>query len=381
MADIIEPLDDQPEGGAELTVDATTDDGAIADTGDSDAAGQPRDAAGRYAPKAGADEAQTTDGTAADPTAAPLEGEPSAAAAAAANAPAGRPAATPAATDAPWSIAALGRSYEIPGTKVAADGSIALSREGAEMVHRYVGKGIRFESEFPRLKQELERARAERTERDEQNDIIAQEFARLATLDDAELLYAIREFRASYPVLQQQARVKLLERQLADRDRASQPDPEEQRAQFQASVSASLDEGIADVRKQPWAKGLTDDDLKDLRAVAEDAASAFLVQAPADDLERGIRKGETLFDDGKFLAFVQRQAAPITRARAASSAAADAARRNAAATQTTVTAPPSVGGNRTGTPAPGKPRAPAPVKAKSRDEAEMEWKKEMGLTK
>lgn len=373
------PLDETPEGDAELTAEATTDDGQPGDTPGSESEGPPRDAAGRFAPKAGADEAQTIEGTAADPNAAPIAGEPATAAATAANAPAGTPAATPVAPDTPWSIQALGRSYDIPGTKVSADGSIALSREGAEMVHRYVGKGLRFEQEFPRLRAELERARTERTERDEQNDLIAKEFARMATLDGRELYEAILEFRAAYPVLQQQAQVNLLRRQLEERDRATAPDPEEQRAQFQASVRASLDEGIGDARKQPWAKGLTDDDWKDLRAAAEDAAQAFLVTAPADDLERGIRKGETLFDDARFLAFVQRNAGPITRARAASTAAAAAAQRNAAGLQTTVTAPPSVGGNRTAPPS-AKPRAGAPVKARSLEEQKEDWRREMGLT-
>jgi hypothetical protein len=376
MDDIIdEPLDDQPQGDPELTAEATTDDGQPGDTPGSDAEGPPRDEAGRFAPKAKADEAQTTEAPAADPNAAPTDAKAEAGASGSA-APAAT-SATPAAT-APWQVKALGQSYDIPGTSVNADGGMSVTADGARVMHEYIGKGIKYDREFPRLRAELERARTERTERDEHNDLIAKEFARMATLDGRELYDAVLEFRAAYPVLQQQAQVNLLRRQLAERDRAAAPDPEEQRAQFQASVNASLDEGIADARKQPWAKGLTDEDWKDLRAAAEDAAQAFLVTAPADDLERGIRKGETLFDDVRFLAFVQRNAGPIARARAASSAATAAAQRNAAGLQTTVTAPPSVGGNRTAPP-PAKPRAAAPVKAKSLEEQKEDWRREMGL--
>jgi hypothetical protein len=201
----------------------------------------------------------------------------------------------------------------------------------------------------------------------------------MATLDDAELIHAVREFRAAYPILQERAQNNLLRRQLAERDRAAQPDPEEQRAQLEASLRASLDDGFAEVRKQPWAKGLTDDDIKDLRAAAEELGTAFVVAAPADDPDNGIRKGEPLFHEEKFLAFVQRQAGPITRARAASVLAAAAEKKNAAALQTTVTAPPSVGGNRTNA-TPTKVTKPTPAKPRSRAEEQEEWRKEMGLT-
>ena len=280
---------------------------------------------GKFVAKVAAPEGEATEGEAEAAEAAPAtSSEPAR--------PSGRPV----------QLKADGQLYDLPGAIQRDDGVVELDQAGFDVVHRYVGQAIVSQKKIQRLQHELEQARQQTTAEAEYVRALGEQYATLAQLDPEDMVAALIEFRQQLPALQARMEAEHWKRQAEHVQRASQPDPRQQEAQYEQLFWHSFDEAFVEFAQAPWAKGLSPDDLNQIKAELEGVAPAFRVIAQQDDRENDIRRGEWLFHQPKLEAQVQKRAQYVANLRREQAKVAASAQRNAVKKQAVV-APPMAG--------------------------------------
>lgn len=274
---------------------------------------------GKFVPKAGAEGSETP----LSPAEAEAPGEGAAAGVATEVAPA------PALTSRPYAVKATGRSHEVPGVSLRADGTLEATLEGVELISTYMGRGIKYETEMPRLKAELQHLREGRSEQEEWNQQVGEQYAALAQLPDEELVAAIQDFRAQYPSLRERVRADRAERELQAMRRGSAPDQTQQRQQREQQFYSTFDAVWADEIAK--ANGvLTLDEQKELQQELRGISDSLLIIADRDDEDEGIRKGDWLFNDQRMASLIATRVATVKRYKTQQSVDARAKAANAA---------------------------------------------------
>jgi hypothetical protein len=229
----------------------------------------------------------------------------------------------------PFAVKALGQLHELPGASLRADGALEASPEAVEMIRTYMGRGVKYETEVPRLRQQLQALQEERTEQEEHNRVVGEEFAALAQLPDEDLADAIRDFRMRYPALREKVRADRAERELAQARRSTAPDQrqtrQEQEQKFYSTFETVFGEEVAK------AAGVLDKDeqnelLQELRGISD----SFLVIADKDNEDEGWKRGDWLFNDRRMSDLISRRVATVKRYKAVQAADAKAKAANAA---------------------------------------------------
>ncbi len=233
-----------------------------------------------------------------------------------------------------------GQVYDLPGAFQQDDGTIIVTPDGFEQVHRWMGKGIVAEQKLAKLQQQLAEATERTSAEAEWAKMVGERYAEIAMLPEEEQLEYLRAFRQEFPSLRAQAEAEHWKREAQRALRASEPDPQQVQAERQQQFAYSFDENFSALVRQDWAKGLTPDDAAQLKRELEAVADSFLWIADRDYPEQGFVRGEWVFNDQKMAQAVQARAEYLTKLRASQQRVTVAARQNAVARTTKPNAPP-----------------------------------------
>lgn len=269
----------------------------------------------------------------------------------------------------PYAVRFGGRDHTIPDAGLTSDGHLVVQPHSVELISTYLGRGIKYEQEVPKLRSQIERLARERSEAEEYNAAVAEQFAALAQLPDEELAVAIQEFRAQYPALREKVRADRLERQLQEREQMSRPDPAEIQRQRIEAFTTTFDEVWEEAMRGQ--NVLTAQEQQALREELLEIRDSFVVVAPEDNPAEEIVKGEWLFHEPRMKGLIARRIKQVGDLRAEARKIADAQKQNAAVlTPTPPKAPPLSAATSPKPPASSTPSAPP--KRKTREEWEME---------
>lgn len=346
----LDEIQDQATEGDEIVEEAE-------DTGASgEAEGQPRDEHGRFASAAGEEEEAegTEDETVggADDAPKPEGGAPKEEKQeSAALEPEGRP----------FAVRALGETFPFNGAVERADGSVVFAGAARERLHQLLGRSILINRRSESVDRERAQLKMERASLDAYHKPLEEEWAKLKAARNfdefqeiAADLFLNREVIDSRRELAKERAALQVSRE------PQQVSVDEQRDQVEREVHSSIRETFTAIQSEPWAKGLTADDLQEIEADVQAARVSFLVR----------REDGIYYNGDAVVEYAKRQALRLSRERekinAAARQAQAAAKKNASATVSTVTAPPGVGTAAPRKPAPRSspaPRTPAQTKA------------------
>jgi len=264
----------------------------------------------------------------------------------------------------PVQLKADGQLYDLPGAVQRDDGVIELDAQGFDLVHRYVGQAIVSQRKIEKLTRENAEISQRTTAEAEYVKKVGEQYAQLALLSkqDPEQAFALLQgFADQLPTLQAQMEAEHWRKMAEQGQKAMQPDPQQVyvalETEFRQSLKETWDRGL----QQPWAKGLTPEDIEQLANEFWEVRDSFKVIAPEDDPDNGVQKGQWFHDEAKQLRLMEQKAQFIVNLRKQQAKVAAATSRNAPAK---VVAPPMGAGKRVGnttTPV-------ATTKAKTREE-------------
>lgn len=325
---------------------AETSDVAIAETTEAHATttegDRARDEKGRFKAKADG-EAESTETAATEPATPDNTGALAVDAAAA-------PAAPLSPVETPWSMKVDGQQVRLDGAVVIPGKGILFPEAHADVIHKLLARGIQYEQERPRLKQQEAAARDEIAAEKAQLSVIGDVARRIfEAQNEDELATVILDIWQNKDGLQREAQHRKREAALAAREKALAPTPEQQQHEADVRLGESLTDAFAEAKAQPWATGLKEQDWQALSRVLEPIKRSFIVRVPEDVPAAGLRSGDLAFDADRFFQFLERQAGLVTteRSRIAEehkqkALLAKATAQNTAALASSVKAPPSV---------------------------------------
>lgn len=322
--------------------------------------GDGRDSKGRFAPKgekqetAGTGEAEAPDATPSPTQATKAEAAP--------ETPPGSnepPKAEDAVTAEPFSVRYNGTDYAIPGA-VRTDTHILIPRDQEDLIGRYIGRGLRFDTERETFKQERARLAVEREMFTAETGPVMEEVKRLfeiAALPDEEEFakqfsaYAW-QLRTELPLLRERMELSKKRQELAIRERLSQPDPEVQVQQLATSTIETAENHLTRWKSDPQTKAMTEDDWQWVRGKVTKDPANFLSRAgerlTPEEQQAGIQPGEVYFREDRLVELVNdrmEQRRAITEAIEAQKKAVALAKENATRRAApTVPPPPTSGG-------------------------------------
>lgn len=371
------------DAGPETVPEAPTlDSPASVDDGQAppESAGQPRDASGRFAPRAGEQQAPDAGGTPADgPDDAAPDGNapepPDAPDAQAGTAPGAHPAPAtatapehPTAPPEPFAFQHRGDRYALEGAARLPDGAVRFDPAAVPRLTQLLTTAREFETFGRQREQQFTaeiRRLSEQTERKGQFEQALDAVFNIA--DDREFLDTVYLLRQQLPALKAQTlqeerdayaqRVAELEGRAPARrfpDDAA-PDPQRFVAAIHGTITQKLD---AATRVLPEFQGLPDADAQRLFDQVARRAGLFVREATAEDeMTYGTPRGTPVFDDDAFVAELRLVAQPVLheRRQQAAKAKAEAEAKAAAKRNALLATPPKLPPN----PTPGATTAPA----------------------
>ena len=286
--------------------------------------GDGRDVFGKWVgkgeePVEAAAEAETPTPVAPNPPLTPTEGDTTATAA------------TPA-TETPFAVKAIGQEWEVPGAKVTPEG-IFIPAASRELVEKYIGKGVKYESVEQQTRQQRAELQVEVARLKGFEQAIGQLEQIAAIADDQQFaeaaLAAMLEFRDSLPTLKREAELNAREAKFQMQQAMHQPDADEQRELIEREMVGSVDELLHDMRQHQDFAALTERDYADLKTAILRDSRLYFYQAgdrlTAEEQAAGIMPGDRVFDMRRAIAEGRR----IHAIRSEAKAEADAARKAA----------------------------------------------------
>lgn len=269
----------------------------------------------------------------------------------------------------PYSVRFGGRDHAIPDSGMTADGHLVVKPQSVELISTYLGRGIKYEQEVPKLRSQIERLTREKSESEEYNTVVAEQFAALAQLPDEDLALAIQEFRAQYPALREKVRADRLERQLMEREQMSRPDPAEVQRQRIDAFTTTFDEVWNEAMQGQTA--LTAQEQQALREELLEIRDSFVVVAPEDNPAEEIVKGEWLFHEPRMKGLIARRIKQVSDLRAEARKIAEAQKSNAAVLSPTPPKAPPLSA------APSQKPAVAPPVVKPKARTREDWERDL----
>jgi len=266
----------------------------------------------------------------------------------------------------PYSVRFNGRDYEIPGA-VRTEGHLVIPIEQEETISRYVGMGLKYETERETVKQEKARLAVEREMFTAETGPVMEEVKRLFEIaglpDEEQFATAFTQYawelRNSLPLLRERMELSKQRQEIAIQKRMNAPDPEVQAEQLATSTFTTAQQHLSTWRTDPQLKSFKDEDLGwVMNRVQRDPAS-FLKRAgerlTPTEAEAGVSPGEVYFNQTKLLELVNDRLewrTELERRDAEARKAVAEAKKNALRQANGVVNPPPVSGGADGPPSP-----------------------------
>lgn len=233
----------------------------------------------------------------------------------------------------PFAVKAIGQEWEVPGAKVTKDG-IFIPTASRELVEKYIGKGVKYESVEQQTRQQRAELQVETARLKGFEQAVAKLEEIAAIPDDQQFaeaaLAAMLDFRDSLPVLKREAELNAREARFQMQQAMHQPDVDEQRELIEREMVGSVDELLNDMRQHQDFGALTERDYADLKASILRDSRLYFYQAgdrlSAEEQAAGINPGDRVFDMRRAIAEGRR----IHTIRSEAKAEAEAARKAAA---------------------------------------------------
>lgn len=359
-----EPDESPPETGGASRADEVpptetgVESGAVAQEGTPADRGDGRDAKGRFAPKGEKEvqdpqdqPAKAADENVDSPTQAPkAEATP--------ETPPGD-AVVGEVTASPFTVRFGGKDYGIEGA-VRTDTHILIPAAQEETVGRYIGMGLKYETERGQIKQEKAQLSVEREMFTAETGPVMEEvknlFAICAIQDPNEFAEKFSayawELRTSLPLLRERMELSKSRQELEVQRRMAAPDPETVAQQHSSLAFDTAKNHLADWKRDPQTKAMTDEDWRWIEARIQRDPLYFLHRAgerlTAEESEAGVQPGEVYFAVPKLLDVVNTRLEhrrDLVSALEAQKKAVSLAKENAIRqSRTTVPPPPASGG-------------------------------------
>lgn len=248
----------------------------------------------------------------------------------------------------PVQVKADGQLYDLPGAIIRDDGMVEMDAQAFDIVHRNIGQNVVAQRKIAHLTQQLQQTKEQTTAEAEYVKKVGEQYAQLALLSkqDPEQAFALLQgFADQLPTLQAQMEAEHWRKMAEQGQRAMQPDPQQVyvalETEFRQSLKETWDRGL----QQPWAKGLTPEDIQQLADEFWEVRDSFKVIAQQDDPQAGVQAGQWFHDEAKQLRLMEQKAQFIVNLRKQQAKVAAATSRNAPAK---VVAPPMGAGKRVG---------------------------------
>lgn len=219
----------------------------------------------------------------------------------------GAPALTdaPAASSQPFKIKGAGQEHVMPGITEMKDGSLRATKEAAAQLRQTLASAIGIQHQWKEerrgLQRELREARESKSDKEIEAETIVSLFGDLREMTPEERWAWANKFAEEAPKLEIAIDKKKLERDREALKREREGGnllPEEQQERVQEALGTELRETFTRLMQRPEAKLLTPEDKRTLwQKYAADPAR-LVRQATEDMPEQGIKKGDTIIDDG-----------------------------------------------------------------------------------
>lgn len=204
----------------------------------------------------------------------------------------------------PFTYQSGGRTHELSGALLGADGVLYVPPEAVQEVSRLVSLGRHHETVHRQQIQSFQRQLSEAKESKSQAQVRAEATANFWAALEAKgpqaLWDFLNEWKTNKPQLEA-ARLKAeAEHIRKEAERMRQGDPEEQQAR-ETETRVNTIEGLIDqVRNNPQYKFLSDDQLKTFAKRLWRNQGQLFAQADRDYPEHGVQKGQLIYQTGYF---------------------------------------------------------------------------------
>lgn len=208
------------------------------------------------------------------------------------------------------------RDYEVPGAVRTATHTV-IPNESIETVTRYIGMGLKLESERSTIQREKAHLNVEREMFQAETGPVMEEVKNLFSLtaDPVDESFAEKwlryglELRASMPILKERMELSKKRQELEIERRASLPDPEQQAAMLARNATEAATGHLQDFQRHPQFKPLTKGDWEGIQTRVNQNPNVFLRQAgqrlTPDEQAAGVEPGEVYFNYDRLMELVE----------------------------------------------------------------------------
>lgn len=215
----------------------------------------------------------------------------------------------------PYSVRFNGRDFGIDGA-VRTDTHLVIPVAQEETVSRYIGMGLKYETERETIKREKAQTAVEREMFTAETGPVMEEVKRLfdicALQDENQFAEAFTayawELRHSLPMLKERMELSKKRQELEIRERMSAPDPEQVAAQMTSTAVETAKGHLTQWKQDPQTKSLTDTDWTWIQARVDKDPRYFLQRAgqrlTPQEHEAGVSPGEVYFNHDKLVDLV-----------------------------------------------------------------------------
>lgn len=275
--------------------------------------GDGRDSTGKFAPR-GTDQGSTEGAQATPPADPAVTAPPPATATTPADATVGNATDGAKAPEVPAVVRYNNVDY--PVGKVTADGTV-IGNDLWPQVRELIGQGLKLQESrdtFKREQLQLRQEAATVSAKAKAFDGVALELDRISQLADDEefakaaILLAM-DYRQSRPLLERQIELDARQAKLDLAEQMRAPDPEQRRAEIDASIKETYDWHLTQLRQDPQSKILTDKDFDALKVKAERDPTRYFYRTGAQltpkEQAAGAQPHELVFDSDRWFSDVQ----------------------------------------------------------------------------
>lgn len=204
----------------------------------------------------------------------------------------------------PFQFKASGAEHAFEGAYEQADGTVRLDPAGAKnfrgLLGSYVEQQRQYKENTRNLRQQLERATKDRSDKDIEADAVVGLFKDIEKMSPEERWAWAEGFKDRQSELALAVKEEKLKRDQAAWEREKSgpaPTEEEQSEQQQATITTEVNASLERILAHPDAKFLTAADRQALREKWLKRGSKLVTKLEKDDPVTGAKKGQFLFDD------------------------------------------------------------------------------------
>lgn len=209
-----------------------------------------------------------------------------------------------------YSVRFGGQDYQIPGA-VRTESHVVIPREQEETVNRYIGMGLKYETEREAIKREKAQTAVEREIFTAETGPVMEEVKNLFDIcslpDEQQFAEAITAYvwklRESIPILKERMELSKKRQELTIKERMSAPDPEEVAQHLHQTSVTTAEAHLASWKQDPQTKPLTETDWQWVQGRVKADPAYFLQRAgrqvTSEEAQAGVSPGEVYFNQAK----------------------------------------------------------------------------------